>query len=99
MCSKKDKNQCGAIEGNVDSIFFSYDSANKQTSLASCSPTRLFALSLLAYRDSNLDWQNQNLMCYHYTIRQCFDAGAKVMQVFVSAKVLFVGSIKSELVA
>ena len=26
---------------------------------------------LLDYQDSNLDKQNQNLLCYHYTIRQC----------------------------
>ena len=26
---------------------------------------------LLSYQDSNLDKQNQNLMCYHYTIGQC----------------------------
>ena len=25
----------------------------------------------LSYEDSNLDKQNQNLLCYHYTIRQC----------------------------
>ena len=25
---------------------------------------------LLSYQDSNLDKQNQNLMCYHYTIGQ-----------------------------
>ena len=24
----------------------------------------------LSYEDSNLDKQNQNLLCYHYTIRQ-----------------------------
>ncbi len=24
----------------------------------------------LPYQDSNLDKQNQNLVCYHYTIRQ-----------------------------
>ena len=24
----------------------------------------------LSYQDSNLDKQNQNLMCYHYTIGQ-----------------------------
>lgn len=35
-------------------------------------PSRAF---LLAYKDSNLDRQNQNLMCYRYTIGQtsnCF---------------------------
>ncbi len=26
----------------------------------------------LSYQDSNLDKQNQNLLCYHYTIRQCY---------------------------
>lgn len=26
----------------------------------------------LSYQDSNLDKQNQNLMCYHYTIGQIF---------------------------
>lgn len=25
---------------------------------------------LLSYQDSNLDKQNQNLVCYHYTIGQ-----------------------------
>ena len=25
----------------------------------------------LSYPDSNQDKQNQNLLCYHYTIRQC----------------------------
>ncbi len=25
----------------------------------------------LTYEDSNLDKQNQNLLCYHYTIGQC----------------------------
>ena len=27
---------------------------------------------LLSYLDSNQDKQNQNLLCYHYTIRQSF---------------------------
>ncbi len=30
----------------------------------------LNGLLLLSYQDSNLDKQNQNLMCYHYTIGQ-----------------------------
>ena len=30
----------------------------------------LKGLLLLSYQDSNLDKQNQNLMCYHYTIGQ-----------------------------
>ena len=25
---------------------------------------------LLSHKDSNLDWQNQNLLCYHYTMGQ-----------------------------
>lgn len=38
-----------------------------------------FAL-LLGYQDSNLERQDQNLMCYHYTIAQCFAfAGAKIL--------------------
>ena len=28
------------------------------------------SFSWLAYKDSNLDKQNQNLLCYHYTISQ-----------------------------
>ena len=32
----------------------------------------------LSYQDSNLDKQNQNLMCYHYTIGQS-KTGAKVL--------------------
>ena len=31
---------------------------------------RLFFDWLLDYQDSNLDKQNQNLLCYHYTIVQ-----------------------------
>ena len=31
---------------------------------------RLQSMLLLSYQDSNLDKQNQNLMCYHYTIGQ-----------------------------
>lgn len=27
---------------------------------------------MLSYQDSNLDKQNQNLLCYHYTIRQSY---------------------------
>lgn len=40
--------------------------ASKEKALAEV-PTRAF---LLAYKDSNLDRQNQNLMCYRYTIGQ-----------------------------
>lgn len=32
---------------------------------------------LLGYQDSNLEKQDQNLLCYHYTIAQHFD-GAKI---------------------
>ena len=31
----------------------------------------------LPYQDSNLDKQNQNLVCYHYTIRQSHAAGSR----------------------
>ena len=38
--------------------------------------------SLLDYQDSNLDKQNQNLLCYHYTIVQTLGfllkSGAKI---------------------
>ncbi len=39
-------------------------------------PVRLgaFQLFLLDYQDSNLDKQNQNLLCYHYTIVQSLHA-------------------------
>ena len=30
------------------------------------------AFRMLSYADSNHDKQNQNLLCYHYTIRQAF---------------------------
>lgn len=30
----------------------------------------LTACFMLSYQDSNLDKQNQKLLCYHYTIRQ-----------------------------
>lgn len=39
------------------------------TLCASLAHARLQALS---EQDSNLDWQGQNLPCYHYTIRECF---------------------------
>ena len=43
----------------------------------------LFVDESLDYQDSNLDKQNQNLLCYHYTIVQtsrCFllKSGAKI---------------------
>ena len=41
------------------------------------------AVFLLAYQDSNLDRQNQNLLYYHYTIGH----PAKVVTFFGSAKI------------
>ncbi len=41
---------------------------------------------LLSYQDSNLDKQNQNLLCYHYTIVQSRFAPAKLGRVFLSTK-------------
>lgn len=35
---------------------------------------------LLSYQDSNLDKQAQNLLCYHYTIRQCLFETAKIQK-------------------
>ena len=35
-----------------------------------CSNCVDFCLKKLSYPDSNQDKQNQNLLCYHYTIRQ-----------------------------
>ena len=32
--------------------------------------SRLVSVSLLSHQDSNLGKQNQNLMCYHYTMGQ-----------------------------
>ena len=40
-------------------------------------PTRAF---LLAYKDSNLNSQNQNLMCYRYTIGQTHCLFSKAWQ-------------------
>ena len=36
-----------------------------------------FGASLLDYQDSNLDKQNQNLLCYHYTIVQTYVLSVK----------------------
>ena len=33
---------------------------------------------LLSYQDSNLDKQDQNLLCYRYTIRHCLFESAKI---------------------
>ena len=37
----------------------------------------LFFAWLLDYQDSNLDKQNQNLLCYHYTIVQTYVLSVK----------------------
>ena len=37
-----------------------------------CSDRRIILLKKLSYPDSNQDKQNQNLLCYHYTIGQSF---------------------------
>jgi hypothetical protein len=37
---------------------------------------------MLTDKDSNLEKQNQKLLCYHYTIGQCLlFAGAKIMEI------------------
>ena len=45
---------------------------------------------VLDYQDSNLDKQNQNLLCYHYTIVQSsvlsLKSDAKVGVFFISSK-------------
>ncbi len=33
-----------------------------------------FFLTWLSHQDSNLDWLNQNQMCYHYTMGQSLSA-------------------------
>lgn len=43
--------------------------------------------SLLDYQDSNLDKQNQNLLCYHYTIGQ--KSKCKVTEIFLYCKILW----------
>ena len=51
---------------------------------------------LLFYQGSNLEFQDQNLTCYHYTIEQfllsrvvCFSiTGAKIQTFFISANIL-----------
>jgi hypothetical protein len=39
-----------------------------------------FLLLLLAYKDSNLDKQDQNLSYYHYTIGQSYKWSAKIRE-------------------
>ena len=45
---------------------------NSYTNEKSSDNHRLSELFSLDYQDSNLDKQNQNLLCYHYTIVQTF---------------------------
>ena len=51
------------------------------------SPIQLF--SLLGYQDSNLEKQDQNLLCYHYTIAQFRISTAKVATFFEPTNFLF----------
>ena len=41
-----------------------------------CTTVELYIPILLSHRDSNPNLQNQNLSCYHYTMRQ-FDCGER----------------------
>ena len=41
---------------------------------------------LLSYRDSNPKRQNQNLLCYHYTIAQSVLSVANIRSIFDSCK-------------
>lgn len=43
-------------------------------------------LVMLSYQDSNLDKQAQNLLCYHYTIRQCLFETAKIQKKVIFKK-------------
>ena len=55
---------------------------NPYTNEKSSDNHRLSELFSLDYQDSNLDKQNQNLLCYHYTIVQTYvlllKSGAKI---------------------
>ncbi len=55
---------------------------NSYTNEKSSDNHRLSELFSLDYQDSNLDKQNQNLLCYHYTIVQTYGfllkSGAKI---------------------
>ena len=55
---------------------------NSYTNEKSSDNHRLSELFSLDYQDSNLDKQNQNLLCYHYTIVQTYalsvKSGAKI---------------------
>ena len=41
---------------------------------------------LLSYQDSNLDKQNQNLMCYHYTIGQSIVCANRLQKYYFFAE-------------
>ncbi len=61
------------------------------SSIQQKSQFRLKLTFLLSYPDSNQDKQNQNLLCYHYTIGQSslcslLKSGAKVVQTNVKSK-------------
>ena len=43
---------------------------NKHITQAYTKKEELSLLSLLSHKDSNLNKQDQNLLCYHYTMRQ-----------------------------
>ncbi len=43
-------------------------------------------VSSLSYADSNHDKQNQNLLCYHYTIRQSYKCAAKLSFLYKTTK-------------
>ena len=48
---------------------------------------------MLSYQDSNLDKQNQKLLCYHYTIGQ--NCGAKVLFIYIPSKFFVVFLLKN----
>ena len=50
---------------------------NSYTNEKSSDNHRLSELFSLDYQDSNLDKQNQNLLCYHYTIVQTYALSVK----------------------
>ena len=45
-------------------------------------------LFVLSYQDSNLDKQAQNLLCCHYTIRQCLFESAKIQNIVIIQKIV-----------
>ena len=46
------------------------ESPKRANNIKICSEIWIFCSNELSYPDSNQDKQNQNLLCYHYTIRQ-----------------------------